>query len=80
MGTCDNFKFTLHFYFQEWSNVILSDLDTAIWVTKNSIEPIVISGTKYTNNSVVLSNATYEKLPIPKYLYISLFYEEYKLF
>lgn len=39
------------------------------WITKNSAESIIISGTKYTNNSVVLSNATYESLPTPKYIY-----------
>ncbi|XP_072746368.1 uncharacterized protein [Anoplolepis gracilipes] len=48
----------------QWSNVILWDY--ANWVTKNSTETVVISGAKFTNNSVVLTNATYAKLPIPK--------------
>ncbi|KAM0726481.1 hypothetical protein ACS0PU_007665 [Formica fusca] len=48
----------------QWSNVTLWDY--ANWVTKNSAEPVVISGAKFTNNSVILTNATYAKLPIPK--------------
>lgn len=43
------------------------DFVTTNLVTKNSAETIVISGTKYVNNSVVLSSAAYENLPIPKY-------------
>ncbi|XP_077278366.1 uncharacterized protein LOC143906276 isoform X2 [Temnothorax americanus] len=50
----------------QWSNVTLCDFITTNWVTKNSAETIVISGTKYTNNSVVLSSTAYENLPIPK--------------
>ncbi|KAL0105372.1 hypothetical protein PUN28_016792 [Cardiocondyla obscurior] len=50
----------------EWSNVTLRNFDTANFVTKNSAETIVISGAKYTNNSIVLSEAAYERLPIPK--------------
>jgi len=42
------------------------------WVTKNSVETIVISGAKFTNNSVVLTKDTYAKLPIPKYVVLSL--------
>ncbi|XP_012532717.1 uncharacterized protein LOC105834630 [Monomorium pharaonis] len=49
----------------EWTNVTLSDLPQN-WVTKNSAETIVISGTKYTNNNVTLSSVTYENLPTPK--------------
>ncbi|XP_070162269.1 uncharacterized protein [Polyergus mexicanus] len=48
----------------QWSNVTLWDY--ANWVTKNSVETVVISGAKFTNNSVVLTNATYARLPIPK--------------
>lgn len=55
---------------QQWSNVTLWDY--ANWVTKNSVETVVISGAKFTNNSVVLTNATYAKLPIPKYVFLSL--------
>lgn len=46
--------------------------DYANWVTKNSTETVVISGAKFTNNSVVLTNATYANLPIPKYVSLSL--------
>lgn len=46
--------------------------DYANWMTKNSAEPVVISGAKFTNNSVILTNATYAKLPIPKYVSFSL--------
>ncbi|XP_024888654.1 uncharacterized protein LOC112465371 isoform X2 [Temnothorax curvispinosus] len=49
----------------QWSNVTLCDFITN-WVTKNSAETIVISGIKYTNNSVLLSRTAYENLPIPK--------------
>lgn len=73
MYICDDFKFILHFYiFQQWSNVTLWDFVTTMWITKNSSETIVISGTKYTNNSVVLSDAVYESLPIPKYILLCL--------
>ncbi|KAL6265402.1 hypothetical protein P5V15_002198 [Pogonomyrmex californicus] len=50
----------------QFNNVTLWDYVTTNWVTKNSPEPIIISGAKFTNNSVALSNATYENLPIPK--------------
>jgi len=70
--TCDDseLQFILHFHFQQWNNVILWDFVTANLVTKNSAETIVISGTKYTNNSVILSSAAYENLPIPKYTHL----------
>lgn len=45
----------------------LWDFVTTNLVTKNSAETIVISGAKYTNNSVTISSAAYETLPIPKY-------------
>ncbi|XP_029165434.1 uncharacterized protein LOC114936425 [Nylanderia fulva] len=48
----------------QWSNVTLWDY--ANWVTKNSTETVVISGAKFTNNSIVLTNATYANLPTPK--------------
>jgi len=63
----DNFEFTLHFYFQQWSNVTMWDFVTTNFVTKNSAETIIISGTKYTNNNVTLSKAAHQNLPIPKY-------------
>ncbi|XP_011870378.1 PREDICTED: uncharacterized protein LOC105563408 isoform X2 [Vollenhovia emeryi] len=49
-----------------WSNVTLWDYVTTMWVTKNSAETVVISGTKSTNNSVVLPSAVYENLPVQK--------------
>ncbi|GAB1868165.1 Closca [Camponotus japonicus] len=48
----------------QWNNVTLWHYTN--WVTKNSVETIVISGAKFTNNSVVLTKDTYAKLPIPK--------------
>ncbi|XP_012224336.2 uncharacterized protein clos [Linepithema humile] len=41
----------------QWTNVSLWDYSN--WITKNSAETIVISGNKFTNNSVTLTDATY---------------------
>lgn len=56
-------KFT--FTLQQWDNVTI--LNYRNWVTKNSIDSVIISGTKFANNNIILTNATYENLPIPKY-------------
>ncbi|KYN06038.1 hypothetical protein ALC62_03038, partial [Cyphomyrmex costatus] len=50
----------------QWRNVTMWDFVTTNFVTKNSAENIVISGTKYTNNNVTLSSTAYQNLPIPK--------------
>ncbi|KYM83201.1 hypothetical protein ALC53_06469, partial [Atta colombica] len=50
----------------QWSNVTMWDFVTTNFVTKNSAETIIISGTKYTNNNVTLSKAAHQNLPIPK--------------
>ncbi|XP_019699980.1 uncharacterized protein LOC105189727 [Harpegnathos saltator] len=48
----------------QWDNVTL--LDYKNWVTKNSTDTIIISGTKYASNDIVLTNVTYENLPTSK--------------
>jgi len=39
------------------------------YVTKNSVDTVVISGVKFANN-VTLIDAAYANVPIPKYVYV----------
>lgn len=56
---------------QQWDKVTI--LNYQNWVTKNSTDTIIISGAKFAINNVILTNAVYENLPIPKYArFISL--------
>lgn len=54
-----------HFSLQQWDNVTLVGYNN--WVTKNSADTVIISGAKFANNSIVLTNATHANLPTPMY-------------
>lgn len=45
-------------------------LDYKNWITKNSTDTVMISGAKHASNNIILTNASYENLPIPKYAHL----------